>query len=277
MAGEGLVVVHAVGQLHVGRHIGVAGQQRVDIVGAALLVAVDDVPQHVERMRQQRAVILDAARLGDQRQIRRQRAVLGRAGRLVVVVGPEDRIRGPRRPLDDLRPCGSRSRPGRWDRRRSGSARRRPAPSPPPRESPGPPGSARLRKLITLQAVAGRADLLIDLEAALQLRLVELAASRPANVHFWRVDLGGARRRRTPAGERAARLAAPAARERPSCAKDVVMVGLSASALLRGCGRAGRRAGAPLAEHRLRDGARHRRSASRCTPTIGMITRKNRK
>ncbi len=174
MTRKGHVVVHALVDLHVGGRVLVAGQQSEDIVGAALLIALGDIAEHQERMDRPVRVAMHAAGLGNDREIRRQRAVLSGARLLVVEIGPEDRDPTAGRDASSSWPSLPASSPASFIRG-SGLATPRRASSPPLPEIPDRRAPTRLRKRQPLQAVTGRADFLVDLEAALQLRLVELA------------------------------------------------------------------------------------------------------
>ena len=108
------------------------------------------------------------ARLDDEREVGRQRAVLRRARLLVVLVGAEDRIGEAGQPVDGIALVVELARdlvgPADGQRLDGGLGELR---------------AARLGEIAeahALQAVAGAADVLIDLEAALELRLVVLAA-----------------------------------------------------------------------------------------------------
>jgi hypothetical protein len=72
------IVVLALRILEAGRRRFVAGQQRVDIVRPALLILREDVEDEL------REAALDFARLGDQRKIRRGRAVVRRSRRFAL-------------------------------------------------------------------------------------------------------------------------------------------------------------------------------------------------
>ena len=142
---------------------------------------------------------LDRARLGDERQVGRQGTVLRGARLHVVLVGADDRIGEARQAVDGVALVVELARdlvrPGGGERldRRLGEFR-----------------SARLGEIAeahALQSVAGGADLLVDLKAALQLRLVVLAgeaAERPIlpfdGVLF--AALVGSARRQCDGGER---------------------------------------------------------------------------
>ena len=143
-------------------------------------------------------IAFDTARLGDQRQVRRQRAVLSGASLLVVLVRAEDGVRQQRRTLEHLAlvvravgdlvwPLGSE----RLDRlfRELRTA-----------------GLREVAESTSLQAMAGRANLLVNLEAALQLSLVELAgeaAERPVLTLRFRVPSSAAIMRQPEIGSAA--------------------------------------------------------------------------
>lgn len=138
MPREGGIVVHALRHLETGRRRMIAGEQRVDIVGSA------------------------RPRLGHHRQVRRQRTVIGDPRQLIVGERRAERIRRPRRALEHLafvvRAVGDLHLRGENLHRLRRELR-----------------SARLAEIAVGQKphrMAARADLLVDLEAALQLRVV---------------------------------------------------------------------------------------------------------
>ena len=160
VAGVVFVVVAAVGHREALRGILVAGQQRVDVIDALLRVAGEG--QRIED--EQREAALVGAGLGQHREVRRRLAAIGRGRRLVVGEGRREAIGRTGRTLllgtgivDFLDAVGLGER---LDLPR-GEAR-----------------TAGLREVAEgdqTHGVAARADFLVDLEAALELRLVEPA------------------------------------------------------------------------------------------------------
>ena len=162
MAGEIDVVLHARRHRHVGGLRRVALEHADDVVDAELLIRHEDV-EHEPR---EAALVL--ARLGEHRHVGRQGAAIGEARRLrrSGTAAGNGRPAGP----------GARTfRPGRWavldlvfgrDRRDLGLGEFRPA------------LLAEIAERQQREAVTGLADLVIDLEAALQLAAV-VTAERP--------------------------------------------------------------------------------------------------
>src|SRR6185437_7627964 len=166
IAGEIFVVVRARRQHKTLRRIGVAVEDGVDVIWAAFLVLrerLEDEPGEAA---------LVTARLGERRHVRRQSAAERRARRLIVrkrrweiignLSGPLKHLALVVRAVGDLEARGD----GRG-------------------LCLGEAGTARIGEVAErqkLEAVAGRADLAIDLEAALQLRGIvgaERAGERP--------------------------------------------------------------------------------------------------
>ena len=227
------VVIFAVRHLEAGgRLLAEAGEDRIDILRPAL------------------------ARLDDQRQIGRQRAAVVGAGGLLVGEGRREMI-GRRAGRISGCPCRRRSRPCRWAR---------PEPCSPPRSpcawasvKPGPPGSARSWNATWLRPMAGRADFLVDLEAALQ-RAAVIGAERAFEGPLprpWAAARAGVQRE----GRRCEAQKAEAPRPSGSSRSDAWWFSLG------GC-----RGG--VAEHGFGDGSREGSWASRSGRQCGMISQK---
>ncbi len=252
----------------------IAGQQRMDVVRSILGILRENVED------EGRKAAFDAARLGNQREVRRCGAIVGGSSRFLVRERRREIVRG---------------MPGRSNISPSRSVR--------PRSSYS--AAKRLHLLFGIAEIleraeghqihrmTGRADFLVDLQAALQLALVvgaERAGERP--VHLLAAcgsDNGSARPR--CALFRRSRSRQPSASEAelpPKCLKESFIQFPSFSRFASGLSRgflapagapdaAGCRLAPFFGQHRFGDRVRQTLGGVSIRPSTGMMTRKKAK